>query len=141
MNRFVLVLCLLAGCASSESYVKGPRVTAFVDEGDLHYAVNGKLFEAGVFGGGLIDAVSGNSRAEEAARWHRVHKVGAFTSALLLSLCMTDVVVASSQEQEPSPVVWGCALSTFVSSVLFNQYAQARQWDAINFFNLPPSKD
>ncbi|HEX3594572.1 MAG TPA: hypothetical protein VHU80_05710 [Polyangiaceae bacterium] len=72
---------LAAACSSTYRPAASPRIAIGVEDGNLTYYKNGTAYPAGTFGGGLVEAVHGNARAEDEARAARGLVIGGYACA------------------------------------------------------------
>ncbi len=124
-----------------------PRVQVILKHGTPAYVRDGKVYEGGIFGGDLDEAVRGNPAAESHAKAYQNQMIGGFVASLVggASLATGAVLTAgnaarsssdrsSSQDTLALTLIVGGLASTIVSAVLFST-AQPHMWDAINVYN------
>lgn len=124
-----------------------PRVQVILKHGTPAYVRDGKVYEGGIFGGDLDEAVRGNPAAESHAKAYQNQMIGGFVASLAggASLATGAVLTAgnaarsssyrsSSQDTLALTLIVGGLASTIVSAVLFST-AQPHMWDAINVYN------
>lgn len=146
MKRVAAVLsCVVTTQACSTHYVPqpGPRLSVIMDGGQVAYARDGKKFNNGFFGGGLVKAVEDDPEAREAAETYRGRNVGGFVSTLVGELCLIGGLVtfaanADSQNTSTNYLAVGavaCGLAGVITGSVLFLTAQPYQWDAINIYN------
>lgn len=146
-STLFLVSLVLFGC-NSTYLPSGPRISVVLHQGSPAFARDGKLVEPGFFGGGLVEVVEGNPRAEEQAEAYRDLSTTSF--GLLMGGLGTVAVspfillggLASSSNDVPSDGVFVASLSTSVvglglvlAGLAVELSAQPKLYDAINLFN------
>lgn len=151
-------LSLATGCSTSYLPKPGPRVAIIQQAGSPAYVRDGKIYEGGLFGGDLPQAVRGNAEAEAHARAYKSGMVGGFITTLLGGLGMgAGLVVFANGTQASGPATTGAAdsshgqavggamfvggLAAYVAGFVIMLNAQPHMWDAINVYNdgLPAS--
>jgi hypothetical protein len=146
MRRVAAVLsCAVTTQACSTHYVPqpGPRLSVIIDGGQIAYARDGKKFNHGFFGGGLVKAVEDDPEAREAAETYRGRNVGGFVSTLVGELCLIGGLVTlaanlDSQKRSTNDLALGaiaCGVAGVITGAVFFATAQPYQWDAINIYN------
>lgn len=144
----VVVVVAVAGTGCTSSYIPQARgkVAVILKDGKPAYARDGQIYEHGLLGGGLIEVVRGNPRAEEAAHEYRSRIGTGFLVGFAGLVCMTvatTVGISRSNFIEPdnrdNAETWllgalGCGV---VSMIGFGYAitAEPHRWDAINMFN------
>lgn len=119
--------------------------------GNAAFVRDGKTYEGGMFGGGLIEAVRGNAEAEAHARAYRNLNIGGFVAVLGggLSAASGAVLAAGSANgSEPrdrtnravGEVMLVSGLAAYVTGLILIVNAPPHVFDAANVFNdgLPP---
>jgi hypothetical protein len=145
----VLVCTLtLAGAGCSTSYMPRPssRVQVIMKGGTPAYVRDGKVYEGGIFGGDLDEAVRGNPEAESHAKTYQNSMIGGFLATIAggVSLGGGAVLYAassvdsssdrSSQKTAGAALVFG-GLAAYVVGLVLLSTAQPHHWDAINVYN------
>ena len=146
MRLAILALAVgILGC-SSQYFPRTPNhVTMTMQDGKLVYVRDGRTFEPGL-GGGLVEAVQGNSAAVAAAEEFRSRQITGLAATLLGTVGfiggMTWVGVLEGQNSgRPASdltVPTTLAIAGVVAMIVGTSYiatAQPYQWDAINLFN------
>lgn len=138
-----LVLAV-GGCSSTYRPAQSPRIATVMDGGSLALVRDGKSYPVGFFGGGVEDAVEGNSAAEEHARAFRNLTIAGFsTSVLGLGMEIGGLVLSannfgnggdSNKQAAGAVLVVSGIAAAIVGSVLIAT-AQPRLWDAVNTYN------
>jgi hypothetical protein len=161
--------CLLAcaigaspvGCSTSYMPKTPGRVAVISQGGTPAYVRDGKIYEGGIFGGDLEEAVRGNPGAEDHARAYRSGMTGGFVAVLLGAAGMISGVVVvgdsatksggSSNSNESQALVGGGllvgGLAAYITGFVLMMNAQPHMLDAVNVYNdgtpnvfaLPPS--
>lgn len=133
----------LSGCATTYTPRPGPRLSVVMEDGKLAYARDGKTFESGMFGGGLVEAVEGVPEAEERARSFRNRNTSGFAATLAgLGLVIGGAAVtvegihsdrSNRQQLGLGLLLGGLALEIIGSAIMAS--APPHQLDAINIYN------
>jgi hypothetical protein len=124
-----------------------PRVQVILKHGTPAYVRDGKVYEGGIFGGDLDEAVRGNPAAESHAKAYQNQMIGGFVASLAGGVSLgTGLVLtagnavrssadrSSSQDTLAATFILGGLAATIVSAVLFST-APPHMWDAINVYN------
>ena len=74
----LLASILVCSCSSGYEPARSPRIAIVVEGGSPAFVKDGTRSGSTLFGGGLVDAVRGNPRAEEQARIARNLTIGGF---------------------------------------------------------------
>ena len=131
------------GCTSSYQPAPGPRIATVMDDGELTLVRDGRSFSAGFFGGGVVDAVEGNSAALEHAHTYRQYTITGWSLYLAgLGLGLTGIGLWQAgdrngdlqQEQTGEALALG-GVAALITGVGFLVGAQPHLWDAINLYN------
>lgn len=137
------VAVAVSGCATSYTPRPGPRLSVVLQDGKPAYVRDGKTFEAGMFGDGLIDAVEGVPEAEEHARTFRNRNVSGFATTLAgTGLMVGGMIVGvhgldshrADRQQLALGMLLGGLIVEVIGSVLVAS-APSHQLDAINIYN------
>jgi hypothetical protein len=120
-------------------------------DGNAAFVRDGKTYESGLFGGGLLEGVRGNPEAEAHARAYRNLNLGGFMAVLGggLSAASGAVLVGSSANgSEPADrtnravgeVMLVSGLAAYVAGLILIVNAPPHVFDAANVYNdgLPP---
>ena len=135
-----LAAALAAACSTAYRPRPGRRLSVVMEGGQLAYQRDGQVYSHGLFGGGLVDAVSGVPAAEEAARTFRARSaVGllALLGGLTCSFVALEVAFQRSADEEaerPLLLGSGCLLVSLTGAIVVGS-AVPSQWDAINLYN------
>lgn len=73
MRTIALILIAVTGCSSSYMPQSRGRVAVTMRSGAPAYVRDGRVYEHGVLGGGLVDAVQGHPAAMKAANAYHDH--------------------------------------------------------------------
>lgn len=145
-----LVFAMGVGTTSTGcSTVYAPRPTGHValvmEGGSLKYAKNGQTESLGFFGGGLVDAVTGNAAAEDEARDYRNLNIAGFTttiaggvSAGAGAVLLIDGAARSNGDDTLASAGLGLLLGGLVAEVVGSilvASAQPHFLDALNIYN------
>jgi hypothetical protein len=139
MVAAVLGLLVGSGCASSYQPARNPRVTASGGETGPNFFKDGKEYSGGFFGGGLVDAVHGNERAEQEAITARNLTVAGFTLQVVgLSGVVTGVVLETRDDDAARTAgIWfglGGAVTVLVGTLLVRS-GSPHMYNAVNIYN------
>jgi hypothetical protein len=74
----VASLPIVQGCSSSYQPARSPRIVTVIDGGGPAFVKDGVNYGGPLFGGGVVDAVRGNARAEGEARTGRNLTIAGF---------------------------------------------------------------
>jgi hypothetical protein len=144
MTRVVLVALALAGCSSMYFPRSRGRVAVTIRDGKPVYVRDGIVYEAGVLGGGLSDAVAGNPAAMAAANEYS-GRITTGVIGLLVGLAgfgggagwaIHDAAVSNNTPNLTGPALLGIGgLVLALVGTLYASTAEPYRWDAINLFN------
>jgi len=150
------VSCILAGavasgfgCSSSYMPRPGPRVAMIQQGGNPAYVREGRVYEGGIFGGDIVEAVRGNPEAEEHAHAYKNGMVGGFLATLAGGVSMITGVTLlaagtatndlngghNTTEQTAGGLLLAGGLGAYVTGLVLMLNAQPHMWDAINVYN------
>lgn len=147
-----IVACALGsgfGCSSSYMPRPGPRVAMIQQSGNPAYVREGKVYDGGLFGGEIVEAVRGNPEAEEHAHAYKNGMIGGFVATLAGAVSMVaggtlfTVGTASSDfngghnstQQTAGGLLFLGGIGAYVAGLVLMLNAQPRMWDAINVYN------
>ncbi|HEX4341340.1 MAG TPA: hypothetical protein VH062_35775 [Polyangiaceae bacterium] len=138
----VVLAVSLVGCgATSYEPANSPRISLVRTDEGLAYVRDGRHFSTGVFGGGLVDAVTGNPQAESEARTAHSLTVGGFVCSLsaLATVGAGVGLIATghstdTQTQVGIGLVAASLIPDIIASVLYAN-ASGHSLDAINIYN------
>jgi len=135
------------GCSTAYIPRTNSRVQVIMKGGTPAYVREGKVYEGGIFGGDLDEAVKGNPEAESHAKAFQNGLIGGFVTTLAsavslgtgLALYGTNLGRPSS-ERDPTTQNVGAALiigglAAEIVGLVLIATAQPHQWDAINVYN------
>ena len=131
------------GCASSYQPAPGPRIATVMADGELTLVRDGRSFSAGFFGGGVVEAVEGNSAALEHAHTYRQYTIAGWTVYLGgLGLGLTGLGLWQAGErnddvglEHTGDVLMLAGLAALITGAGLLIGAQPHLWDAINLYN------
>jgi hypothetical protein len=121
--------------------------------GNPAYVRDGRIYEGGVFGGDIVEAVRGNPEAEEHARAYKNGMIGGFFATLgggvsmgagLGLLTLGTAARSSGSDGTTTQTTGGLLLAgglgAYITGLVLMLNAQPRLWDAINTYNdgIPP---
>jgi hypothetical protein len=145
--RGTLLVATLAsslGCASSYRPMVTPRVQVVQTSSGLSFVRSGKQYEAGFFGGGLAEAVSGVPEAVEHANTYSNLQLGGFVFVLggaaayggaIASLGNARADADGNVDLTTATVFLGTGFAlSLVGWIMFSS-APPHLWDAINIHN------
>ncbi len=142
----VLAAGLCVGCATSYAPRPGPRVAMVIRGGNPAFVRDGKTYEGGVFGGGLVEAVHGNPEAEAHARAYRNLNIGGVCALLgggvsaISGIVLTagadhrDGTHDSTQRAAGEALLIG-GLAAYITGFVLILNAPPHVFDAVNVFN------
>jgi hypothetical protein len=143
----VLPIAALPGCSSSYMPQQRGRVAVIMQDGKPAYVRDGKTYDHGLLGGGLVDAVRGNPGAERAANEYHDRMSSGLIGVLGGTACMVGSIIYAGKELsdgEPEgshgnadKALWlalGCTVVMLVGTG-YMASAEPYRWDAINIFN------
>jgi hypothetical protein len=147
MRTALLALAALVsgGCSSHYMPRSHGRVAVTMVDGKPMYVRDGNMYEHGMLGGGLVQAVAGNRAAESAALEYHDHMRDGLLEMLLGTAAMFGgltyaAVQAADNPDHPkvdaAPIIVGLAgmvIMLYGASELAS--AEPYRWDAINLFN------
>lgn len=137
-------MALVSGCATTYTPRPGPRLSVVMDQGAIAYVREGRTFEHGMFGQGLVEAVEGVPEAEEHARTYRDRNISGFAASIVgAGMLVGGTVVTidgyrSDHAAEQRGVGLGLLLGGLVVQVIGSlalASAPPHQLDAINIYN------
>jgi hypothetical protein len=125
--------------------------------GTPSYARDGKIYQGGLGGGELEEAVRGNPEAEQHARDYRAGTISGLVSVLVggVGMCVGVGLLAAdgaardhnSGRQISGAALAGGGLAAYIAGLVLVINAQPHMWDAINIYNdgvrpppAPPSR-
>jgi hypothetical protein len=130
------------GCATQYQPRMSPHISVIMVGGAPAYARDGQVFEHGIAGGGLVDAVAGDPEATEAAETFRNRTIGGLVSETVGLVCLAAGIgtasVRATQEQSPGTAAgafMACGLAGSALSIVLLLTAQPYQMDAVNIYN------
>lgn len=147
------ILITSLGCSSSYQPRPGPRLSMIVESGKPAYVRDGRVYEHGMVGDGLVEAVQGNPDAVEAAESYRDRQVNSFVAMGLAGVCGAAFAVTATQSildaDEPHSGTGNphqlrdtltvgfaaCTIGGLVTAIAVQAGAPADHYDAINMYN------
>jgi hypothetical protein len=152
MRTIALTLIAVTGCSSSYMPQSRGRVAVTMRGGAPAYVRDGRVYEHGMLGSGLVDVVQGNPAATEAANeYHDRMKyglvgmlggLGAMIGGTIYAASHVDSVDEDNNDLDgDAQLGLGIALLGTVLMVVGGVYltsAEPYRWDAINLFNDAP---
>jgi hypothetical protein len=152
----VITLVVSSSAACSTSYMprSSGRISVVQVGGIPSYVRDGKVYEGGVGGGELEEAVHGNPEAEQHARDYKSGTISGLVSVLVgaagmfggAGLLAADSAAADHDRgrQISGAALAGAGLTAYIVGLVLITTAQPHMWDAINVYNdgvrppLPP---
>lgn len=143
------ILALNTGCSTSYSPRPGPRVAIIQRAGTPAYFRDGRVYDGGMFGGDLEEAVAGNPEAEAHARAFKSGMVGGFVASLLGAVGLGVGLVTfahgtaegragesrgKTNQTIGAGVLAGGAVA-YLTGLALMLNAQPHLWDAVNVYN------
>jgi hypothetical protein len=136
------------GCSSTYMPRPGPRVAMIQQNGNPAYVRDGRVYEGGIFGGDIVEAVRGNPEAEEHARAYKNGMMGGFFATLgggasmgaglaflTLGTAARSTGGEGTTEQTTGGLLLAGGLGAYITGLVLMLNAQPRLWDAINTYN------
>jgi hypothetical protein len=112
------------------------------------YVRDGRVYEGGIFGGDIVEAVRGNPEAEAHAHAYKNGMIGGFLATVAGGVSMisglTLFALGSTNslgndhnptEQTAGGLLLAGGLGAYVTGLVLMLNAQPRVWDAINVYN------
>jgi hypothetical protein len=152
MRTLALSLAVaVTACSSSYTPQSRGRVSVMMQSGQHAYVRDGKTYEHGFLGGGLVDVVQGNPAAERAANeyhdrmtWGAIGVLGGMLCSLGgLGYAISQIDDNGTGSNDNSRartglyVALGCTVVMMIGTVYLAS-AEPYRWDAINLFNDAP---
>lgn len=134
----LLVLCSIGCINATYRPVPSGRLVAHYERRGLVYSRDGRSFEAGFFGGGLIDAVDGNPAAVSRARSARSRLMVAYLVAVTALGCSLDALFRRREGSGLTKVgyIEGTVCLSSLSIAQWLRFsAHSKRLDAINLYN------
>lgn len=132
---------LLAGCSTNYVPRSPARLSIVMQGGNIAYQRDGRVYPD-TLGGGLVEAVTDDREAREAAETYFHRNVGGLVATGVGVLCLIGGVSALAVNQPPSSERQGlaggaliCALAGEITGLVLLTTAQPYQLDAINIYN------
>lgn len=143
MHRFAPVLLIalpvMGGCSSSYQPAQSPRIATVMETGTPTLVRDGKSYGGFGFGGGVVDAVQGNPRAEAEARKGRNLVIGGFVLDLAgLGAETAGLVVLSNHDRTAQSTSLGLVLGGLVgvlAGTVLILNGEPHLYDAVNIYN------
>ena len=145
--RTALVALACIGCSSHYIPRSPGRVAVSMIDGKPVYVRDGQIYEHGMLGGGLVEAVNGNPAAMVAANEYHDHMRDGLLEMLLGTAGMIGgttwfAVEAASSADPNHPKIDAAPLVVMAAGMAVMLYgagelasAEPYRWDAINLFN------
>jgi len=143
MLRTCVVVITVTACSSSYMPQSRGRVAVIMQDGKQAYVRDGRVYSHGLLGGGLVDAVAGDPRAESAAREYHERLRDGFLMGIGGLVCSTVAFgvgvgrAVNSDSNDVPKELWvslGCLAVSFIG-IGYAASAEPYRWDAINMFN------
>jgi hypothetical protein len=140
-NRARGVACLLsltlAACSSSYYPARSPRIAVVSDQGRLTLVKEGRSYDVGFFGSGVVEAVEGNPTAEERAQSYQNRMIAAWSVyGVGLGALVTGVALEPNEDHPAIPATIALAgMAGVLTGAILLVNGQAYFWDAINTYN------
>ena len=141
----LLAAAALLSCSTKYQPQLGPRLSVVIEGGSPVYVHDGKKFEHGFAGGGLVDAVESDPEAKEAAETYQTRMTTGFALYLVGAACLiTGVSVGLShiddnQRSDGADALTAggilCGFAGMISGAVLLVTGQPYQMDAINIYN------
>ncbi len=149
MRSTALAALLLTACSSSYMPQQRGRVAVIMQDGKPAYVRDGKTYDHGILGGGLVDAVQGNPGAVRAANEYHDRMTTGLIGLLGGTACVVGGLAYAMHDLADNPdgdnpraeraalVALGCTVVMLVGAG-YMASAEPYRWDAINIFNDAP---
>src|SRR5258708_10752004 len=145
-SALALLVSLATGCSTAYMPRPGPRVQVIMKSGTPSYARHGRVYEGGIFGGELEEAVRGNPEAESHSRSYRNGMTTGFILTLLGGASVIGGVgfVAAgtngsgsndTSKQTAGGTLLLAGLVADIVGIIVVATAEPHMWDAINVYN------
>jgi hypothetical protein len=145
-SALALLLSLATGCSTAYMPRPGPRVEVIMKSGTPSYVRDGRVYEGGIFGGELEEAVRGNPEAELHARSYHNGMTTGFILALLGGASViggAGFVAAGTNgsgsndttRQTAGATLLVAGLVADIVAIIVVSTAEPHMWDAINVYN------
>lgn len=141
----LLSVAALLSCSTKYQPQLGPRLSIVMEGGSPVYVRDGKKFEHGFAGGGLVDAVEDDPEAKAAAETYHSRMTSGFALYLVGTACLiTGVSVGLSHIDDnqrsnstDALAIGGllCGFAGLISGGVLLVSGQPYQMDAINIYN------
>ena len=141
----LLAVAALVSCSTKYQPQLGQRLSVVIEGGSPVYVRDGKKFEHGFAGSGLVDAVEDDPEAKEAAETYHGRMTSGFALYLVGAACLiTGVSVGLSHiddnqrsDSADALTVGGilCGFAGMISGAALLVSGQPYQMDAINIYN------
>jgi hypothetical protein len=144
----VLIGTLLLGCSSQYRPRSSSRLSVTMEGGAPSYVRDGKDYSPGLFGGGLVDAVSDDPEARAAAETYQSRTVTGFVLVLVGTACaiggmilvLPDAADTDQSDRDSTRTGLGagalaCAAGGLIAGSVLVMTGAPYQWDAINIYN------
>jgi hypothetical protein len=144
MRAMRALLIVLVACTSSGYLPRDRgRIATTVQNGALTYMREGRAYRHGLLGGGLVDVVQGNARAEAAAHTYHARQRNGFLVALLgivaigasTTLLEIDLNGPQTRNVTAAAVTALGGLALTLTGLSISASGERYRWDAINLFN------
>ena len=136
----VALLPIVQGCSSSYQPARSPRIVTVIDGGSPVFVKDGTSYGGPLFGGGVVDAVRGNPRAEAEARAGRNLTIAGFVVDMaglgsdIAGLATIKPNSSNSDNTLSLGLILGGLVGVTVGSVLLLA-GPPHTYDAINIYN------
>lgn len=150
MKRALALIALSAGCSSSYMPQSRGKVAVIMSDGKPAYVRDGKVYDHGLLGGGLVEVVHGNPAAERAANEYHDRMTTGLVGLLGGTACSIGAMLYAAHDVSRNPdddhpraekalyVALGCTIIMIVGGG-YLATAEPYRWDAINIFNDAPA--
>jgi hypothetical protein len=146
MRPLALLLVAMTACSSQYMPQSRGRVAMTIRDGQQAYVRDGRVYEHGFLGGGLVDAVQGNVHATEAANeYHDRLRTGVVAALVGIAgmiggtgYALSSIDDHGGEDEQRAKTGLLVALGGMVLSCIGAGYAASAEpyrWDAINLFN------
>src|SRR5450755_443723 len=136
----VASLPIIEGCSSSYQPARSPRIVTVIDGGGQVFVKDGINYGGPLFGGGVVEAVRGNPRAEAEARTGRNLTIAGFVVDMaglgsdIAGLATIKPNSSNSDNTLSLGLILGGLVGVTVGSVLLLA-GPPHTYDAINIYN------
>ena len=131
-----------SACSTHYAPRPGPRISVVMEGGQLAYVRDGRSFEHGFAGSGLVEATEGDPEAQEAAETYHSRTLTGFWLSMVGVACLVGglVLLASTDNYETTNTALltgslACGIGAPIAGSFVAVSGVPYHWDAINRYN------